>query len=125
MREAEVDRGSDRTVLVQGNLRRLPEGVHSEEVRRAAIALFEEGLGYKRTARKLGTQGVHGARLGKAVETGTVCREAGVKHLSHHCGNEKKNSGDVCRGGKPAGNQSFDRRVDYDLSQDLPVRSES
>lgn len=53
MRKAEVDRESDRIVLVQGNLRRLPEGVHSEEVRRAAIALFEAGLGYKSTARKL------------------------------------------------------------------------
>lgn len=53
MRKAEVDRESDSIVLVQGNLRRLPEGVHSEEVRRAAIALFEEGLGYKSTARKL------------------------------------------------------------------------
>lgn len=53
MRKAEVGKGADRTILVHGNIRRLPEGVHSEEVRRAAIALFEEGLGYKSTARKL------------------------------------------------------------------------
>lgn len=53
MRKAEVGKGADRTILVHGNIRRLPEGVHSEEVRRAAISLFEEGLGYKRTARKL------------------------------------------------------------------------
>lgn len=53
MRQTEVGRESDRTVLVHGNLRRLADGVHSEEVRRAAIALFEVGLGYKRTARRL------------------------------------------------------------------------
>ena len=34
MRQTEVGRKLDDTVLVHGNLRRLPEGVHSEEVRR-------------------------------------------------------------------------------------------
>lgn len=44
---------ADRAILVHRNLRRLPEGVHSKDVRQAAIVLFEVGLGYKRTTRRL------------------------------------------------------------------------
>lgn len=32
----------------------LPEGVHSEDVRREAVEPFEKGAGYKLTTRKLG-----------------------------------------------------------------------
>lgn len=32
--------------------RELPEGVHSEDVRREAVELFEKGAGYKLTTRK-------------------------------------------------------------------------
>lgn len=53
MRKGEVDKGSDHTVLVHRNLRRLPKSAHKEEGSRKAIVLFDEGLGYKSTVHKL------------------------------------------------------------------------
>lgn len=54
MREVDVDKGALVGRNDEAAQRELPEGVHSEDVRREAVELFEKGAGYKLTARKLG-----------------------------------------------------------------------
>lgn len=54
MREDDVDKGVVVGYNDESAQRELPKNVHSEDVRREAMELFEKGAGYKLTARKLG-----------------------------------------------------------------------
>ena len=54
MREVDVDKGALVGRNDEAAQRALPEGVHSEDVRREAVELFEKGAGYKRTSAVLG-----------------------------------------------------------------------
>ena len=56
MREVDVDKGALVGRNDEAAQRELPEGVHSEDVRREAVELFEKGAGYKRTSSVFGSK---------------------------------------------------------------------